>query len=51
MDIKGFIDLIAKQALLSLGVMSSICCFHDRFGSNVIPRNFIVLTFVICLSS
>jgi hypothetical protein len=40
-DIKGFIDLIAKQALLSPGVVSSICCFCDRFESIVIPRNFI----------
>jgi len=28
---KGFIDLIAKHALLSLGIMSSICCLHDKF--------------------
>jgi hypothetical protein len=49
MDIKGFVDLIAKQALFILVVISLICCFHNRFESNVIPRNYIFWAFVICL--
>jgi hypothetical protein len=48
MDIKDFVDLIAKQALFSQVVISSMCCFHIRFESNVIPRNYIFWTFVIC---
>jgi len=38
---KSFIDLFAKHALLSLGIMSSICCFHDKLEPIIIPRNFI----------
>jgi len=43
---KGFTDLIAKHALLSFGIMSSICCFYDKFESIIIPRNFIYWAFV-----
>jgi len=38
---KGFIDLTAKHALLSLGILSSISCFRDKFESIIVPRNFI----------
>jgi len=43
---KGFIDLIAKHALLILSIKSSICCFYDKFESIIIPRNFIFWAFV-----
>ena len=41
---KGFIDLIAKHAFSGLGIISSTCCFHDKFGSIIIPRNFYILS-------
>jgi len=40
-DIKGFTNLIAKHALLSFVIMLSMCCFHDKFESIIIPRNYI----------
>jgi len=44
--LKGFIGLIAKHALWSLGIISSICCFHDKFELIIIPRNFIFWAYV-----
>ena len=41
-DMKGFTDLIAKHAVLSLGIISLICCFHDKFESIIIPRKFYI---------
>jgi hypothetical protein len=49
--IYGFTCLIAKHALLSLGMMLSICCFHDKVESIICPRNLIVLTAVIYFHS
>jgi hypothetical protein len=48
-NVRGFIDLMAKQALLSPGVISSTCYFHDKFESVALPRNLIVWATVICV--